>query len=86
MDRNVQSAKPAKSKAVRGLPRRAKPTKTNDLEVTSPMGDARAMPSREQAIAQAAYLLSERDGFPAGRDLEYWLRAEADYDTRPVKP
>ena len=34
-------------------------------------------PSRE-AIAERAYLLWERAGRPAGRDQEFWLRAEAE--------
>jgi hypothetical protein len=40
---------------------------------------------REQAIAQAAYFLAERDGFPAGRETEYWLSAESDVDKAAAK-
>jgi hypothetical protein len=36
--------------------------------------------NRDQRIARAAYLLAERDGFPADRDLEYWLKAESEVD------
>lgn len=43
--------------------------------------------SREQAIANAAYLLAERDGFPSGRDMDYWLKAEAEFDrTASIRP
>jgi hypothetical protein len=27
-------------------------------------------------IAEIAYLIAEREGFPAGRELEHWLQAE----------
>ena len=45
-----------------------------------------ALPSREQAIAQAAYYMAELEGFPQGKDLEYWLKAEAEYDKKAAKP
>jgi hypothetical protein len=38
-------------------------------------------PAREPShddIARRAYALWEKDGRPFGRDLDYWLRAEAD--------
>ena len=41
---------------------------------------------REERIARAAYLLSERDGFPTGRDLDYWLQAEADLERESARP
>jgi hypothetical protein len=34
--------------------------------------------NRERAIRQRAYALWEQDGHPQGRDLEHWLRAEAE--------
>lgn len=40
---------------------------------------------REERISQIAYHLSERDGFPAGRDLDYWLEAEAQVDAESAK-
>jgi hypothetical protein len=27
-------------------------------------------------IAETAYLIAEREGFPPGRELEHWLQAE----------
>jgi hypothetical protein len=51
---------------------------------------------RERAIREKAYALWEQDGHPHGRDLEHWLRAEAEIsgdadvgvadDGKPVKP
>src|SRR3972149_12340497 len=37
---------------------------------------------RERCIAEAAYLIAEREGFPPGRELEHWLRAEAQFERR----
>lgn len=31
---------------------------------------------KEQAIRERAYFIWERDGGPAGKDLEHWLKAE----------
>lgn len=51
-----------------------------------------AAPAKELALSPevrlarigfAAYLLAERDGFPPGREAEYWLRAEAELDLPP---
>jgi hypothetical protein len=35
---------------------------------------------RERYIAEAAYLIAEHEGFPPGRELEHWLRAEAEFE------
>jgi hypothetical protein len=37
---------------------------------------------RRSMIAEAAYLLAEQRGFEAGRELDDWLRAEQEIDTR----
>jgi len=34
--------------------------------------------NHEQAIRERAFVLWEHDGHPDGKDLEYWLRAEAE--------
>jgi hypothetical protein len=39
--------------------------------------------SRRKRIAEAAYYIAEQEGFPPGRELEHWLRAEAAID-RPL--
>ncbi len=33
-------------------------------------------PSNDAAIREQAYLLWEREGRPAGRDMEFWTRAQ----------
>jgi len=38
---------------------------------------------REQAIRERAYALWEQDGHPDGKDLECWLRAEAEISGEP---
>jgi hypothetical protein len=43
------------------------------------------MQEREQAIAQTAYYMAEMEGFPEGKDLEYWFRAEAEYEQNLAK-
>jgi hypothetical protein len=35
-------------------------------------------PDRRAEIAKRAYTLWELEGRPSGRDIEHWLRAEAD--------
>jgi hypothetical protein len=41
---------------------------------------------RRTRIAQRAYELWEIEGRPVGRDLEHWLRAEAEIATNGRKP
>lgn len=36
------------------------------------------MPEREGEIAKRAYRIWEGEGRPAGKDLDHWLRAEAE--------
>jgi hypothetical protein len=36
------------------------------------------MPDRHAEIARRAYSLWEQEGRPTGKDLDHWLRAEAD--------
>jgi hypothetical protein len=35
-----------------------------------------AHPADESAVREQAYLLWEREGRPAGREMEFWTRAE----------
>lgn len=42
-------------------------------QLTAPMTEA----ERREAIAKAAYFLSERRGFQPGHELEDWIAAEA---------
>lgn len=35
---------------------------------------------RHQMIRETAYYLAEKDGFPSGKDEEYWSRAEEQID------
>ena len=35
---------------------------------------------RETMIRETAYYMAERDGFPAGRESDYWAQAEAQVD------
>jgi hypothetical protein len=39
------------------------------------------IPDRHAEIARRAYTMWELEGRPAGRDLEHWLRAEAEFET-----
>jgi Protein of unknown function (DUF2934) len=43
---------------------------------TTPEPEASATPD---AIRHRAYFLWEAAGYPAGRDVEFWLAAERDY-------
>ena len=36
--------------------------------------------ARQNRIAEQAYLIAERAGFPAGRELDFWLEAERAVD------
>jgi hypothetical protein len=38
-------------------------------------------PDRHAEIAKRAYSLWELEGRPTGRDIEHWLRAEAELET-----
>jgi hypothetical protein len=40
---------------------------------------------RQQRIAERAYMIAEREGFPAGREFEHWLEAEAEVDKAMAK-
>ena len=65
--------RPAAERSIRGqvaahkmLPSRAAEGPVSDL--------------RQRRIAEAAYLIAEHEGFPPGRELEHWLRAEAEFE------
>ena len=62
----------------------APPPKDGPANETKPVQGA--LLGREQAIAQAAYYLAETEGFPPGRELEYWLKAEAEYEKMKATP
>ena len=57
-----------------------------DNEQSTEGGQAHVAPSsreeRERRIAVAAYLRAERRGFRSGSELEDWLEAERDEDSR----
>jgi hypothetical protein len=40
---------------------------------------------RQRRIAEAAYLIAEQEGFPAEREIEHWLQAEATIDQAMAK-
>jgi hypothetical protein len=40
------------------------------------------IPDRHAEIAKRAYTMWELEGRPTGKDLEHWLRAEAELDAR----
>ena len=44
-----------------------------------------SLEERHQLIAEAAYFLAERRSFAPGHELEDWLRAEAEIETKLVK-
>jgi hypothetical protein len=44
-----------------------------------------APPDRQAEIAKRAYAIWEREGCPKGRELEHWLKAEAELD-KPAPP
>jgi hypothetical protein len=39
-------------------------------------------PDRHTEIAKRAFTMREQEGRPTGRDLEHWLRAEAELEAR----
>lgn len=41
---------------------------------------------RQQLIATVAYFIAERRGFVPGNELDDWLRAEAEVDSRMIAP
>lgn len=36
--------------------------------------------ARQHYVAEAAYFIAKREGFPSGRELEHWLSAEAEIE------
>jgi DUF2934 family protein len=43
------------------------------------------MPTSEQAVREAAYLIWEREGRPDGRAQDHWMRASVECDERRGK-
>lgn len=41
---------------------------------------------RGRFVAEAAYFIAEHEGFPPGRALEHWLRAEAEFERQAAAP
>jgi hypothetical protein len=44
------------------------------------------MPDRQGEIAERAYRIWEGEGRPCGRDLDHWLRAEAELGAESASP
>lgn len=53
-----------------------------DIKVMQAKLAAAVHPSRDQLIAEAAFHRAESRGFVPGHELEDWLRAEAEVDSR----
>jgi hypothetical protein len=71
------SAKNARGKTGPGTtpaPKRAAPPRANGKQVAAP----RPIHLTAEEIARRAYEIYEREGRQAGRELENWLRAEAE--------
>ena len=64
--------------AAKKTPSRASTT-TPDATPSAVCEPAGAPDPRHAAIAEAAYLMAENDGFQ-GDSVQYWLQAEAGYD------
>lgn len=60
---------------------------SNDVKITSSKLEQREIPSfsesREARIAEAAYWRAERRGFAPGHELDDWLHAEREVDSKP---
>ena len=69
--------------------KRAKASQIDSRQITAPreqteagsQGDSPEL-QRQQKIAEAAYLFSERRGFTPGCELDDWLLAEAEIDAK----
>ena len=69
--------------------KRAKASQIDSRQITAPreqteagsQGDSPEL-QRQQKIAEAAYLFSERRGFTPGCELDDWLLAEAEIDVK----
>lgn len=60
-----------------------KPSSTGTQARAIPANDAMLAPMAcAQTIAVAAYYLAEQRGFSPGRELEDWLRAEEEVESR----
>ena len=67
-----------------GIGERTFPVTDNDQSTESGQSHVRSGPrgDRERRIAVAAYLRAERRGFAPGAELEDWLDAENEVDSR----
>jgi len=76
----MRTSKPAgtPTKGRRANPGRpASPRKRRAPRPGAPEGFAVPLDELQRRIAEAAYYIAEKEGFPAGCELEHWLRAEA---------
>ena len=55
-------------------------TQQIEPEVVAAISSGDGQSGKEQAIGERAYAIWEEEGRPEGRDLDHWLRAEADLD------
>jgi len=53
----------------------------DDVKRERPRGESEE--ARRRRIAEAAYYISEKRGFPPGCELEDWLAAEGQLNTTP---
>lgn len=78
--RKAGAEKPPGTQSVRSTKIAAR--KRGDAPQTKPA--AIAPQERQQLIAEAAYLIAERRGFAPGNELDDWLQAEAEVNTRTI--
>jgi hypothetical protein len=55
-------------------------TQQTEPEVVAAISSGDGQCAKKQAIRERAYAIWEEEGRPEGRDLDHWLRAEADLD------
>ena len=55
-------------------------TQQIEPEVVAAISSGDGQSAKAQAIRERAYAIWEEEGRPEGRDLDHWLRAEADLD------
>ncbi len=64
-------------------------TSAHDVQITGNTLQHRELPSlsesREARIAEAAYWRAERRGFEPGHDVDDWLNAEREFDSKQSK-
>ena len=53
-------------------------TRQTEPPVVAAISSGEGQPAGEQAIRERAYAIWEEEGRPDGKDLDHWLRAEAE--------